>query len=96
MFQDRSYVATQYLLNDEEMKDLREYKLTKEYQQYPTYLETGTHLVQKKENTSTSSQKPSITTADSEQSSTVHLDKDHEGRSVSNGSTMQPEQLQRI
>eukprot|EP00971_Amphidinium_carterae_P251527 4993039-Amphidinium_carterae.1 len=64
MFQDRSYVAMQYLLNDEEMKDLREYKLTKQYQQYQIYREITTHLVQKKENTSTSSQKPSIITAE--------------------------------
>eukprot|EP00971_Amphidinium_carterae_P223308 4430983-Amphidinium_carterae.1 len=54
----------QYLLNEDEMKDMMEYQLTKQYQQYPTYLETGTHSVQKKENISTSSQKPSIITAE--------------------------------
>eukprot|EP00971_Amphidinium_carterae_P288499 5728402-Amphidinium_carterae.1 len=65
MWQDRSYVATQYLLNDEEMTDLTEYKLTKQYHQYQIYQETGTSLVQKRKNTSTSSPKHSTTTAES-------------------------------
>eukprot|EP00971_Amphidinium_carterae_P035355 696100-Amphidinium_carterae.1 len=55
----------QYLLNEDEMKDLMEYQLMKQYQQYPIYLKTGTLSLQKRENISTSSQRLSIITAES-------------------------------
>eukprot|EP00971_Amphidinium_carterae_P137847 2731871-Amphidinium_carterae.1 len=57
MLQHLSYVATQYLLNDEEMMDQTEYHLI--------YHEIGTPLLQKRENTSTNSPKHSTTTAES-------------------------------
>eukprot|EP00971_Amphidinium_carterae_P255082 5063966-Amphidinium_carterae.1 len=56
MLQDRSYVATHYLLNDEEMTDLMEYQLTQQYQQHQNYPEIT--------NMSTTLQKPSTTTAE--------------------------------
>eukprot|EP00971_Amphidinium_carterae_P064814 1284176-Amphidinium_carterae.1 len=65
MLQDPFYDAMQYLLNDVEMKDLTEYLQMKQYLKYLIYHRITTHSQQRKENMSTSSRKPSTTTAES-------------------------------
>eukprot|EP00971_Amphidinium_carterae_P059738 1181787-Amphidinium_carterae.1 len=65
MLQDLSYAATQYLLNDVEMKDLTEYQQMEQYHEYLNYHRTTTPSAKKGENTLQSSQKPFIITAES-------------------------------
>eukprot|EP00971_Amphidinium_carterae_P304607 6053129-Amphidinium_carterae.1 len=64
MFQDLLYDAMLNLLDDEETKDQTEYLQTKQYLHYKIYRETMIHLQTTRENTSTTSRKPSTTTAE--------------------------------
>eukprot|EP00971_Amphidinium_carterae_P113326 2245187-Amphidinium_carterae.1 len=64
MFQDQLYDAMQNLLDDEETMDLTEYLQTKQYLHYRIYQQTTIHLQKRREDTSTTSPKRSITTVE--------------------------------